>query len=64
MTEDMRLNTSSDLAEETPNLTIGQPTDDRWVVAVVKPRSYNFIPLLFPPFGTRVHRLDYRLFIR
>lgn len=46
MTEDMGLNTSSDLAEETPNLTIGRPTDDRCVVAVVKPRSYNFYTII------------------
>lgn len=35
MIEDMGLNTSSDLAEKTPNLTIGQPTGEGGVVAVV-----------------------------
>jgi len=35
MISDMGLNTSNDLAEKTPNLTIGQPTGDGGVVAVV-----------------------------
>jgi iron complex outermembrane receptor protein len=35
MIEDMGLNTSSDLANKTPNLTIGQPTGEGGVVAVV-----------------------------